>query len=84
MFLEFLIGIWITYNIALWIWHKIFPVPTINPAGRWVFITGCDTGCAAVVTQRFEKLSFRSFGNMLAKQLDKAGYSVFAGALRVS
>ncbi|XP_021358919.1 17-beta-hydroxysteroid dehydrogenase type 6-like, partial [Mizuhopecten yessoensis] len=34
-------------------------------SGRYVFITGCDTG----------------FGNMLAKRLDSLGINVFAGCL---
>ncbi|XP_035225762.1 short-chain dehydrogenase/reductase family 9C member 7-like [Stegodyphus dumicola] len=37
----------------------------IVPNGKCVFITGCDTG----------------FGHMLAKELDKEGFEVFAGCL---
>lgn len=36
-----------------------------NYGDRYVLITGCDTG----------------FGNLLAKELDKLGFNVFAGCL---
>jgi len=56
---------------AFWIWlarrlySRFFPAPFVEARGKHVLVTGCDTG----------------FGNMLAKQLDKAGYNVFAGCL---
>lgn len=41
------------------------PKPTIDPTGKAVFITGCDTG----------------FGHALAKKLDALGFWVYAGCL---
>ena len=44
---------------------KLIPRGRIDPRGRGVFITGCDTG----------------FGHDLAIKLDKLGFTVFAGCL---
>ena len=49
--------------IALVLW--LLDRSTLNPIGRYVLITGCDTG----------------FGNMLAKSLDHKGCHVFATCL---
>ncbi|XP_062582328.1 dehydrogenase/reductase SDR family member 9-like [Saccostrea cucullata] len=46
-------------------WQRIRRLPLPYYEGRHVVITGCDTG----------------FGNMLAKELDSKGFSVFAGCL---
>jgi len=44
---------------------RFFPAPLIDSKGKWVLITGCDTG----------------FGNMLCKRLDAAGFNVVACCL---
>ncbi|XP_069464404.1 short-chain dehydrogenase/reductase family 9C member 7-like [Ambystoma mexicanum] len=41
------------------------PPPPLDPRGRAVFITGCDTG----------------FGNLLARRLHRLGFSVYAACL---
>ncbi|XP_072036150.1 retinol dehydrogenase 7-like [Amphiura filiformis] len=46
------------FLVSIWLLDKI----KINISGRYVLITGCDTG----------------FGNLIAKQLDKKGCHVFA------
>jgi 11-cis-retinol dehydrogenase len=45
------------------IYRHFFPTPNINPNGKHVLISGCDTG----------------FGHGLAIELDKQGFNVFAG-----
>ncbi|BFZ03133.1 hypothetical protein BsWGS_06172 [Bradybaena similaris] len=49
---------------VLLLWSTL-PKPRVDPAGKAVFITGCDSG----------------FGHELAERLDKMGYHVFAGCL---
>ena len=44
-------------------YQYIFPIPQINPNGKSVLVTGCDTGV----------------GHALAIELDKQGFYVFAG-----
>ena len=44
---------------------KLIPQGQVDPRGRGVFISGCDTG----------------FGHDLAVRLDKLGFTVFAGCL---
>jgi NAD(P)-dependent dehydrogenase (short-subunit alcohol dehydrogenase family) len=44
-------------------YQHFFPTPDINPHGKYVLISGCDTG----------------FGNGLAIELDKQGFNVLAG-----
>jgi NAD(P)-dependent dehydrogenase (short-subunit alcohol dehydrogenase family) len=44
-------------------YQHFFPTPNINPDGKYVLISGCDTG----------------FGNGLAIELDKQGFNVLAG-----
>ncbi|RUS85641.1 hypothetical protein EGW08_006587 [Elysia chlorotica] len=46
------------------LWSTV-PKRRVDPTGKAVFITGCDSG----------------FGNELAQQLDSLGYTVFAGCL---
>lgn len=45
------------------LYEYYFPAPDIDPKGKYVLISGCDTG----------------FGNGLAIELDKKGFNVFAG-----
>ncbi|CAF1402730.1 unnamed protein product [Rotaria sp. Silwood1] len=50
---------YITYRI----YRHFFPTPNINPRGKYVLISGCDTG----------------FGYQLAIELDNDGFHVLAG-----
>ncbi|UJR32850.1 hypothetical protein I4U23_020312 [Adineta vaga] len=54
----FLIIIYISYRL----YQYLYPTADIYPHGKYVLITGCDTG----------------FGNSLAIELDKQGFNVFA------
>jgi NAD(P)-dependent dehydrogenase (short-subunit alcohol dehydrogenase family) len=47
------------------LYRHFFPTPNINPNGKYVLISGCDTG----------------FGHGLAIELDKQGFHVLAGVL---
>jgi NAD(P)-dependent dehydrogenase (short-subunit alcohol dehydrogenase family) len=47
------------------LYQHFFPTPNINPNGKYVLISGCDTG----------------FGHGLAIELDKQGFNVLAGVL---
>ena len=49
---------YVTYRVYLY----FFPSPDINPSGKYVLISGCDTG----------------FGYRLAIELDKQGFNVLA------
>ena len=53
--------------IVLYVFYRLyqhfFPAPNVNPNGKYVLISGCDTG----------------FGHGLAIQLDKQGFNVLAG-----
>ncbi|CAF1342992.1 unnamed protein product [Didymodactylos carnosus] len=49
----------VTYKL----YAHFFPAPLVDPNGKYVLISGCDTG----------------FGNRLAKELDRQGYNVLAG-----
>ncbi|CAF3803648.1 unnamed protein product [Rotaria sp. Silwood1] len=57
----------ISFIIVLYIFYRLyehfFPAPNINPNGKYVLISGCDSG----------------FGHDLAIELDKQGFNVFAG-----
>ena len=59
----------ITLAIVLYVsyrlYQRFFPTPNINPAGKYVLISGCDSG----------------FGNGLAITLDQQGFNVLAGVL---
>ncbi|CAF1136834.1 unnamed protein product [Adineta ricciae] len=45
------------------LYQHLYPTPEINPHGKYVLITGCDTG----------------FGRTLAIELDKQGFHILAG-----
>lgn len=49
--------------VAYRVYEYFFPPPNINTQGKYVLITGCDSG----------------FGNALAIELDKQGFNVLAG-----
>ena len=51
------------FNFIRQIYRYFFPSPNINPQGKYVLISGCDSG----------------FGHALAIELDKKGIHVFAG-----
>ena len=59
----------IGFLFLLYIGHRLyrhfFPAPNINPNGKYVLISGCDTG----------------FGHALAIELDSRGFNVLAGVL---
>jgi NADP-dependent 3-hydroxy acid dehydrogenase YdfG len=59
----FIIGFIIIFYISYRLYRYFFPAPNIDPRGKYVLISGCDTG----------------FGNGLAIELDKQGFNVFAG-----
>ena len=54
-----IIVVYVSYRL----YQYFYPAPNINPQGKYVLISGCDTG----------------FGNGLAIELDKQGFNVFAG-----
>ncbi|CAF3716562.1 unnamed protein product [Rotaria sp. Silwood1] len=60
-----LIGFIIILYISYRLYQHFFPTPNINPNGKYVLISGCDSG----------------FGNGLAIELDKQGFNVLAGVL---
>ena len=57
----------ITLILLVYIMYRLyghfFPAPNVDPRGKYVLISGCDSG----------------FGNMLAIELDKQGFNVLAG-----
>ena len=53
------LGCYITY----WLYEYFFPPPSIDPRGKYVLISGCDTG----------------IGHSLALELDHRGFHVLAG-----
>jgi NAD(P)-dependent dehydrogenase (short-subunit alcohol dehydrogenase family) len=59
----------IGFLIILYVFYRsyryFFPTPNINPNGKYVLVSGCDTG----------------FGHGLAIELDKQGFNVLAGVL---
>ncbi|CAF1493030.1 unnamed protein product [Adineta steineri] len=59
----FIIGIAVVLYIGYRIYQRFFPTPNIDARGKYVLISGCDTG----------------FGHGLAIELDKQGFNVFAG-----
>ncbi|CAF1141167.1 unnamed protein product [Adineta steineri] len=59
----FIIGFLIFVYISYRLYQHFFPSPGINPTGKYVLISGCDSG----------------FGYGLAIELDKQGFHVFAG-----
>ncbi|CAF3357881.1 unnamed protein product [Rotaria sp. Silwood2] len=58
-----LIGFIIILYIFYRLYQHFFPTPNINSNGKYVLISGCDTG----------------FGHGLALELDKQGFNVLAG-----
>lgn len=54
-----IVVIYVSYRL----YQYFYPTPDINPRGKSVLISGCDSG----------------FGNGLAIELDKQGFNVFAG-----
>jgi NAD(P)-dependent dehydrogenase (short-subunit alcohol dehydrogenase family) len=58
-----LIGLIIFIYVSYRLYQYFFPTPDINPNGKYVLISGCDTG----------------FGNGLAIELDRQGFNVLAG-----
>ncbi len=61
--MSILIGLIILIYVSYRVYQHFFPTPDINPNGKYVLISGCDTG----------------FGNRLAIELDKQGFNVLAG-----
>lgn len=59
----FIIAFTLLGYVAYRLYQHFFPAPDIDPRGKYVFISGCDSG----------------FGNKLAIELDKQGFNVFAG-----
>jgi NAD(P)-dependent dehydrogenase (short-subunit alcohol dehydrogenase family) len=55
----FLVILYVTYRL----YQQFFPAPDIDPHGKYVLISGCDSG----------------FGHELAIELDKQGFHVLAG-----
>ncbi|CAF0740769.1 unnamed protein product [Adineta ricciae] len=58
-FFGFLIFSYLIYRL----YQHFLPSPNINPKGKYVLISGCDTG----------------FGHQVALELDKQGFNVLAG-----
>ena len=59
MIIAFILILWATYRL----YQHFFPAPNIDTHGKYVLISGCDTG----------------FGHGLAIELDRQGFHVFAG-----
>ncbi|CAF3149227.1 unnamed protein product [Rotaria socialis] len=59
MFLGLIILAYVFYRV----YQRLNPAPDINPNGKYVLISGCDTG----------------FGNGLAIELDQQGFNILAG-----
>ena len=51
--------------ISYRLYQRFFPTPNVNPNGKYVLISGCDSG----------------FGHGLAVELDQRGFNVLAGVL---
>ncbi|CAF1081086.1 unnamed protein product [Adineta steineri] len=60
---EVVIGVAIILYVSYRLYQHLFPPPNIASHGKYVLISGCDTG----------------FGHALAIELDKQGYHVLAG-----
>ena len=61
VFLLLVIFPYIVYRL----YQHFFPSPNISPNGKYVLISGCDSG----------------FGHALAIELDRQGFNVVAGVL---
>lgn len=59
----FFIGLLLLAYVSYRAYQHFFPTPDVFPQGKYVLISGCDSG----------------FGNGLAIELDKQGFHVFAG-----
>jgi NAD(P)-dependent dehydrogenase (short-subunit alcohol dehydrogenase family) len=59
----FIIGFALLVYVIYRLYQHFFPAPNIDPRGKYVLISGCDSG----------------FGNALAIELDKQGFNVLAG-----
>lgn len=60
-----IIGLALLAYISYRLYQHFVPTPDISPNGKYVLISGCDTG----------------FGHGLAVELDKQGFNVLAGVL---
>jgi NAD(P)-dependent dehydrogenase (short-subunit alcohol dehydrogenase family) len=63
-----LIAITLGFYIIYCVYEYFFPPPSIDPRGKYVLITGCDSG----------------FGYSLAIELDNRGFHVLAGVYNVN
>jgi NAD(P)-dependent dehydrogenase (short-subunit alcohol dehydrogenase family) len=63
MALFLIIGFAFVLYLSYRLYQHFFPTPNINPNGKYVLISGCDSG----------------FGHGLAIELDKQGFNVLAG-----
>lgn len=59
----FIIGFILFIYVIYRMYEHFFPTPNIDPRGKYVLISGCDSG----------------FGNALAIELDRQGFNVLAG-----
>jgi NAD(P)-dependent dehydrogenase (short-subunit alcohol dehydrogenase family) len=59
LIIGYILILYITYRV----YQQFFPAPNIDAHGKYILISGCDTG----------------FGHRLAIELDKQGFHVFAG-----
>ena len=62
-FMFVIIGVIFVLYVLRRLYHQLFPSSDIDPCGKFVLISGCDTG----------------FGHGLAIELDKQGFNVLAG-----
>ncbi|CAF1405125.1 unnamed protein product [Rotaria magnacalcarata] len=58
-----LIGFIIILYVSYRLYQHFYPTPNISPNGKYILISGCDTG----------------FGHGLAIEIDKQGFNVLAG-----
>lgn len=58
-----IVGLIVILYVSYRLYEKYFPAPNIDPRGKYVLISGCDSG----------------FGRQLAIELDDQGFHVFAG-----
>lgn len=59
----FIVGLAVILYVTYRLYQNYFPAPNIDPNGKYVLISGCDSG----------------FGHGLAIELDRQGFHVFAG-----
>ena len=58
-----IVSLILIYYVSYEFYQRYFPLPTIEPYGKYVLISGCDSG----------------FGHRLAIELDQQGFNVLAG-----